>query len=154
MTLFQAQFVCRTWWQSLKTGAMKNLVTAGREAKNTNDICFLRIALMDKRKLFSKSLSIASAVSMFSYRRYLTRKSCHANAPFKRWKVGFFLQHSSYIRLARRLQTTAHGINPAQENISLNMKNNIFTKNLLIQQIVTYPETITICKMSGPRTVV
>jgi len=83
-------------------------------------------------KAFSKSLSIASAVSMFSYRRYLTRKSCHANAPYKRWKVGFFLQHSLYIRLARRLQTTAHGINPAQENISLNMKNNIFTKNLLI----------------------
>ena len=44
--------------------------------------------------------------------------------------------------------------NPARWDILSITKNNILTKNLLIWWNVTYPETITLCKMRGPRTVV
>jgi len=61
----------------------------------------------------------------------------------------------------RGLQTTARVPNPVRGAISSdprshfvnNKKNNIITKNLLIWKNVTYPETVILRKMSGPRTV-
>ena len=51
--------------------------------------------------------------------------------------------------LEQGLQTIARGPNPASANILPIRKINITKKNLLIWQNVTFPETITLCKMSG-----
>jgi len=61
--------------------------------------------------------------------------------------------------LYQGLETTPRRPNPTHETISsgrkthfANMKKYIFTKNVLIWWNATYPETITLLQVSGPRT--
>ena len=56
-------------------------------------------------------------------------------------------------------QTTARGPNPAREAISSGPRRHFankekqYNKGKFVDLTETFPETITLCKMSGPRTV-
>ena len=76
-----------------------------------------------------------------------SNKTVAAQPEVTLWTRGSKLRATGQTPLAKPFHT-------ARGDILSITKKKIFAKHFLIWKNVTYPETITLCKMSGPRTVV